>query len=147
MWEVGEDIFKAGREVCAILRRFYRQISLYIHDKEDAWSWSWNELLEWPGNPQIVADTFDLLRHLSRHSFTGWIMLYALVYDKFKHNYISRIYQTDKYGRVLLYWMNILPKLWMNCQRVDQRVTDGVTVLFASASHPCESRSVPSASR
>ena len=122
---VAFDIYHTALEVRDIMGRFCLRTFTYVRDKEDLLSWSWDEALLWPRNLMIVNDTFNLLRHLSWYTFTGWILLYALVYDKFKNNYISRIYETDKYGIVLLYWMNILPYLWLNCQTVDQRVIDG----------------------
>ncbi len=46
---------------------------------------------------------FMLNRELFRHLFSVTVMLYAWLYDDFRHEYISRIYQHDKYGVVVMY--------------------------------------------
>ena len=59
-----------------------------------------------------------LLAHACRALFTCVVLVYACVYQSFRGNYISVIYQRDKYGVVLLYLVLSAMNLYNQHQRM-----------------------------
>ena len=122
--KVIKDTTNAAGEVLLILKKFFFVMySNRFNIRNVFTDGFWASLLHWPQNTQNVTDCINFLRHISWHTFGGLVMLWYVLYNEFANNFISLIFQTDKYGIVLLYVLSIVPGLWMRCKDIaDQSV-------------------------